>query len=83
MASTAELEAMAKALDATGQYRVLRRLVPKTRYSEPDGKEIRRGLYIDLETTGLAAARDEIIEIAMVPFDYGAYSNEAGRVSRS
>ena len=62
---------MAKALDATGQYRVLRRLVPKTRYSEPDGKEIRRGLYIDLETTGLDAARDEIIEIAMVPFDYG------------
>lgn len=71
MASTAELETMAKALDATGHYRVLRRLVPKARYSEPDGTEVRRGLYMDLETTGLDAARDEIIEIAMVPFNYG------------
>ena len=62
---------MAKALDATGQYRVLHRLVPKARYSEPDGAEMRRGLYIDLETTGLDAARDEIIEIAMVPLSYG------------
>ena len=65
-----ELEAMANALDATGEYRVLRRLVLGTRFASSDGTETRKGLYIDLETTGLDATRDEIIEIAMVPFSY-------------
>lgn len=65
-----ELEAMANALDATGEYRVLRRLILGTRFATPDGTETRKGLYIDLETTGLDATRDEIIEIAMVPFSY-------------
>lgn len=61
---------MANALDATGEYRVLRRLVLGTRFASSDGTETRKGLYIDLETTGLDATRDEIIEIAMVPFSY-------------
>lgn len=71
MASTIDLDAMAETLNATGNYRVLRRLAPLSRYSDPNGGETRRGLYIDLETTGLDAHRDEIIEIAMVPFSYG------------
>jgi DNA polymerase-3 subunit epsilon len=28
-------------------------------------------LYVDVETTGLSPAKDEIIELAMVPFNYG------------
>ena len=71
MASTQDLKSMAEALEATGDYRVLRRLSPRARYADPGGAEVRRGLYIDLETTGLDASRDEIIEIAMVPFTYG------------
>jgi DNA polymerase III subunit epsilon len=70
VASIEELEAMANALSASPDYRVLRRLSPRTRCSSPDGAEIRRGLCIDLETTGLDHTRDEIIEIAMVPFTY-------------
>jgi hypothetical protein len=31
----------------------------------------RQGLFLDTETTGLDSARDEIIELAMVPFTYG------------
>ena len=71
MTTINDLEAMAEALAATGNYRVLRRLSPRARYADPGGAEVRRGLYIDLETTGLDASRDEIIEIAMVPFTYG------------
>lgn len=71
MPTPAELESMANELSASGNYRVLRRLVPKARLREPDGIETRLGIFIDLETTGLDPVHDEIIEIAMVPFRYG------------
>ena len=70
MPSIEELEAMAKALNAAPDYRVLRRLSLSKRYNVPDGGEVRRGLFIDFETTGLDYTRHEIIEIAMVPFNY-------------
>ncbi len=60
---------MITALEASGDYRVLRRLVPRTDMAVPDGP-VKRGLFVDVETTGLDSARHEIIEIAMVPFTY-------------
>jgi DNA polymerase-3 subunit epsilon len=32
----------------------------------------RRGLFVDVETTGLDAGKDTVIELAMVPFGYRA-----------
>ena len=65
------LEAMAAALDASGRYRVLRRLEPRSVITPPDGSKTRLGLFVDVETTGLDPAKDEVIELAMVPFTYG------------
>jgi DNA polymerase-3 subunit epsilon len=66
-----DLEAMAAALAASGQYRVLRRLAPRPALAIPDGVVTRTGLFVDVETTGLDWRRDEIIELAMIPFRYG------------
>ena len=66
-----DLEAMAAKLEATGTYRVLRKLTPRPSCEPPSGTAIRQGLFVDTETTGLDPARDEIIELAMVPFTYG------------
>ena len=67
----ADLDALAARLEATGTYRVLRKLVPRPTINAPVGVKVRQGLFVDTETTGLDPARDEIIELAMVPFTYG------------
>ncbi len=66
-----DLEAMAKALEASGRYRVLRRLEPRETLPAPEGEKVRTGLYVDVETTGLDPKGEEIIELAMIPFRYG------------
>ena len=66
-----DLPAMAAALEASGKYRVLRKLEERAPVPVPDGEKIRLGLLIDVETTGLNFKTDEIIELAMIPFRYG------------
>ena len=61
-------------LEASGDYRILRRLAPRPAVPAPDDEDLRTAIFLDLETTGLDPTRDEIIEIALVPFTYGRSS---------
>ncbi|WP_439400189.1 3'-5' exonuclease (plasmid) [Bradyrhizobium sp. PMVTL-01] len=67
---TADLAAMADALAQSADYRVLRRLIPRSPYTPAAGQDVRTGLLLDTETTGLDYRTDEIIELGMVKFDY-------------
>lgn len=71
MSSGPDLAAMAEILRASGRYRVQRRLEPRRTFSVSDGSATRTALFVDVETTGLDPSKDEIIELAMVPFTYG------------
>lgn len=71
MTSSDQLETLAQTLEATGDYRIIRRLKPHPRTIPPPGTQVRLGLMVDVETTGLDPRRDEIIELAMTPFTYG------------
>lgn len=62
------VETMARTLEATGNYKILRRLVPRP--AEPRSAGDRIGLIIDLETTGLDTSRNEVLEIAVIKFGY-------------
>ena len=62
---------MATALEASGDYRVLRKLVPRTVLAPLNGASFKTALFVDVETTGLDPVNDEIIELAMIPFTYG------------
>ncbi|WP_426612871.1 3'-5' exonuclease [Bradyrhizobium sp. McL0616] len=64
---------MAEALSRSADYRVLRRLAPRPTYIPAAmGHDVRTGILLDTETTGLDHAKDEIIELGMVKFDYTA-----------
>ena len=54
MADTDDLEALAARLEDSGDYRILRRVPTVAQYAEPPtGTELRRGLIVDVETTGV------------------------------
>ena len=67
---TTDLAVMAEALSRSPDYRILRRLVARPIYVPTAGQEVRTGVLLDTETTGLDDAKYEIIELGMVKFDY-------------
>jgi len=74
---TSSLESLAKKLEASPDYRVLRRFVPPTRYHDGDGSSTATALVVDVETTGLDPVRERIIEFCGVPFEY---ERDSGRI---
>ncbi|MEX2543309.1 MAG: 3'-5' exonuclease [Trueperaceae bacterium] len=75
-ATSDDLETCAAALEASGEYRVLRRFVCPCSYCDEAEVNLRRGIFLDVETTGVDAKSDRVIELAMVPFEY----SDDGRV---
>jgi DNA polymerase-3 subunit epsilon len=67
---TINLAAMADTLSLSPDYRVLRRLVPRSPYVPSVGMDTKTAVLLDTETTGLDARKDEVIELGMVKFDY-------------
>lgn len=70
-------EVLATLLRGDPAYRVLRRFVPRDRYTTEtvDGVDLKVGLYVDVETTGLDVATDQIIELGLVPFEFDHCGN--------
>jgi DNA polymerase-3 subunit epsilon len=62
----AEHEAMAQTLAQHPDFRVLRRLVPRTDYGGLQGQSTQRVIVLDTETTGLDSQNEKVIELAML-----------------
>lgn len=65
-----DAEAAASRLEETGDYRVLRRLVPRPIVAREDSSFPCLAILVDTETTGLQHVKEEIIEIGAVAFTY-------------
>ena len=65
-AETLSHDAMARALDAHPDYKVLRRLVPRDDWGAVPASETKRVIVLDTETTGLDTKSERIIELAML-----------------
>jgi len=66
IAETLSHDAMARALDAHPDYKVLRRLVPRDDWGAAPAAGLKRVIVLDTETTGLDARSERIIELAML-----------------
>ncbi len=59
------------------QWKLLRRLRLPDKFNDPQQGTIKRAMVIDVETTGLSTENDDVIQLAMLPFDYEV---ESGRI---
>ena len=71
-----ELERIAARLEASVDYRILRRIPPMPEIHPAGVGPTRRAIFVDVETTGLDPAVDGVIELAMAAFEY----SEDGRI---
>ena len=66
-----DLADAARIIEANADFRLLRRVPAPRNWAAPKTSgQTRRGVFVDTETTGLDPDRDEVIELALLPFDY-------------
>ena len=68
-----------KQLEGSGNYKVIKRLEPHKSYNKDDGSIKKIAVFLDIESTGTNINIHEIIELAMVKFEY---SPDSGKIYR-
>lgn len=75
------MEDAIKTLESSGNFVVLRRFSPVDAYADLSGRPgIQIGAVADVETTGLNASKDKLIELGMVKFEYDPVTGDVGRI---
>ena len=64
-------------LESNGDYRIIKKLKDQTHYNDDDGSDKKIAIFLDTETTGTDLAKDEIIELGMVAFEF---NSETGKI---
>jgi len=65
-----ETKELISELEATGDYKVVKKLYPQESYNEDDGSDKSIAIFLDVETTGLSVEEAEIIELGMIAFEF-------------
>ena len=51
-------------------WKLIRKLHLPEKYNNPSNGEVKRGIIIDVEATGLSIGHDDVIQLALLPFEY-------------
>jgi DNA polymerase III subunit epsilon len=76
-------EILVQQLEATGDYKVIRRLIAPDHYASLDGvdlQQLRIAMIIDTETTGLNKETDKIIDLGFVLAEFNAKTGQVHRI---
>lgn len=72
MATEMTVDEATRLLDEHPDFKVIRRIVPRQGFARNDGRVLSKGVVVDTETTGIDPAKDVIIELGMVVFEFDA-----------
>ena len=70
-----------KVLEAHPDFRVLRRLAPAADFGVRPAGPVASAVVLDTETTGMNRENDQMIELALVRFEYGVESGDVARIT--
>ncbi|TYC55198.1 3'-5' exonuclease [Zoogloea oleivorans] len=76
-------EILVQQLEATGDYKVIRRFIAPDHYASLDGvdrQQLRIAMIIDTETTGLNKETDKIIDLGFVLAEFNAKTGQVHRI---
>jgi DNA polymerase-3 subunit epsilon len=79
------LEALCKDLEngvtTHADYKIIRRLKERTHYADALGAKVAKGAIVDVETTGLNADQDKIIELGIIVFEFDPNTGVVFRIT--
>lgn len=75
-----QIDEAAQLLDAHPDYKLIRRITPRSAFSDNQGRALSRGVVVDTETTGVDPDKDAIIELGMVLFEFDPETGVAYKV---
>jgi len=58
------------------EWKLIRKLHLPEKYNDPSGGEIKKGIVLDVWATGLSIGHDDVIQLALLPFDYEVSSGK-------
>ena len=63
-------------------WKLIRKLHLPKRYNEASSEETKKGIVIDVEATGLSIGHDDVIQLALLPFDYEVTSGRIININK-
>mgnify|MGYP001589244797 FL=1 len=59
-------------------WKLIRKLHLPKKYNDPSSEETKKGIVLDVEATGLSIGHDDVIQLALLPFEY---ETSTGRIT--
>jgi len=63
-------------------WKLIRKLHLPKKYNEASSEETKKGIVIDVEATGLSIGHDDVIQLALLPFDYEVTSGRIININK-